>query len=431
MEIVKKKIRMSRQRSQAMNQITLEEDLNVPDSKADVTGIIQHRAKVRVEESKIMENQILVSGNLEVWMLCLAEGEQHPVYRLQAKLPFSEKLNLEGAKPGDNVSLKWKTEDIRISLINSRKISIQALVTFEASVEELYDTQAAVEVKEMPDVSVRTKKIEPLSMAVQKKDIFRIKEEISLSSNKPNIGEILWDSVQLRSWDVRPGDGVLDIRGELFVFVLYAADDENGSRQWIESALPFQGQIDCTGCRPEMVPDIEVTLAERKVDEIAKTEQGIKMEGAIEISVLYITADDEHPFALVTGMIPFSHLMEAEGITSECRFHLHPQIEQLSASMSGEEVEIKGTLSLNLFAVRIMHQNCILDIEEKELDLKKLQERPGIVCYVVQPEDTLWDIAKKYYTTSEHIRNMNHLTEEIRAGQKLLIVKSAVLHTAS
>ena len=117
MEIVKKKIRMSRQRSQAMNQITLEEDLNVPDSKADVTGIIQHRAKVRVEESKIMENQILVSGNLEVWMLCLAEGEQHPVYRLQAKLPFSEKLNLEGAKPGDNVSLKWKTEDIRISLI--------------------------------------------------------------------------------------------------------------------------------------------------------------------------------------------------------------------------------------------------------------------------------------------------------------------------
>ena len=51
--------------------------------------------------------------------------------------------------------------------------------------------------------------------------------------------------------------------------------------------------------------------------------------------------------------------------------------------------------------------------------------------HVVQPEDTLWDIAKKYYTTSEHIRNMNHLTEEIRAGQKLLIVKSAVLHTAS
>ena len=81
MEIVKKKIRMSRQRSQAMNQITLEEDLNVPDSKADVTGIIQHRAKVRVEESKIMENQILVSGNLEVWMLPFTVFRQNCRFR--------------------------------------------------------------------------------------------------------------------------------------------------------------------------------------------------------------------------------------------------------------------------------------------------------------------------------------------------------------
>ena len=48
MEIVKKKIRMSRQRSQAMNQITLEEDLNVPDSKADVTGIIQHLSLIHI-----------------------------------------------------------------------------------------------------------------------------------------------------------------------------------------------------------------------------------------------------------------------------------------------------------------------------------------------------------------------------------------------
>lgn len=166
------------------------------------------------------------------------------------------------------------------------------------------------------------------------------------------------------------------------------------------------------------------------MDEIAKTEQGTKWREAIEISVR-ISQRTTSILCTRDRYDPFSHLMEAEGITSECRFHLHPQIEQLSASMSGEEVEIKGTLSLNLFAVRIMHQNCILDIEEKELDLKKLQERPGIVCYVVQPEDTLWDIAKKYYTTSEHIRNMNHLTEEIRAGQKLLIVKSAVLHTAS
>ena len=138
---------MSSRKSQAMNQITLEEDMNVPDSKADAAGIIQQRGRIKVEESKILENQILTTGYLEVWILYLSDSENHQVHRLQARLPFTEKLNLEGAKPGDNISLKWEIEDIRVQLINSRKISIQALVTFKAAVEELYDAQAAVEIK--------------------------------------------------------------------------------------------------------------------------------------------------------------------------------------------------------------------------------------------------------------------------------------------
>ena len=95
--------------------------------------------------------------------------------------------------------------------------------------------------------------------------------------------------------------------------------------------------------------------------------------------------------------------------------------------IDSEEVEIKGTVSLNLLAVEVHHQNCILDVEEKELDLKKLQEMPGIVCYVVQPGDCLWNIAKTYYTTPERIRSMNSMKElEVVPGQKLLLIKTAL-----
>lgn len=520
MEILKKNIRMSRQKSHAMDQVTLEEDMNVPDSKPDAAGIIQHCGKIKVEDSKLLENQIVASGYLEVKILYLSDGEEHQVHRLTTRLPFTEKLNLEGAQTGDNISLKWEMEDLRVHLINSRKVSIQALVTFEAAVEELYDTQAAVEVQGIKEISVKQKEIRPLSMAVQKKDIFRIKEEIPVASNKPNIGEILWDSVQLRATDVRQSEGALDIRGELFVFVLYAADDENGTKQWLEAQVPFQGQLACSGCSNGMIPDIEVTLSESslevrpdydgeervvlleavleldirlyeedtvsiledvyspaeelipvtgeevyesllirnygkcrasdririveakprllqichcrgevKVDEMTKTEQGIRIDGAVEVSVLYITADDSHPFALIEGMIPFSHLMETEGMQKECRFRLHPELEQLSAVMiDSEEVEVKCTVSLNLLAVEVHHQNCIQDIEKRELDLKKLQDLPGIVCYIVQPGDSLWNIAKTYYTTPERIRAMNGIKEEEAVpGQRLMLVKTALL----
>ena len=41
MELLKKNIRMNRQKSRAVSQITLEEDLNVPDTRPDAGNIIQ------------------------------------------------------------------------------------------------------------------------------------------------------------------------------------------------------------------------------------------------------------------------------------------------------------------------------------------------------------------------------------------------------
>lgn len=49
---------------------------------------------------------------------------------------------------------------------------------------------------------------------------------------------------------------------------------------------------------------------------------------------------------------------------------------------------------------------------------------PGVVGYRVQPEDTLWDIAKKFYTTMDSIRELNDLSQdEPEPYDTLLIVK--------
>ena len=49
---------------------------------------------------------------------------------------------------------------------------------------------------------------------------------------------------------------------------------------------------------------------------------------------------------------------------------------------------------------------------------------PGIVGYIVQPDDTLWKIAKKFHTTVENILDTNGLTEEkVSLGDKLILIK--------
>ena len=71
-----------------------------------------------------------------------------------------------------------------------------------------------------------------------------------------------------------------------------------------------------------------------------------------------------------------------------------------------------------------------LGIREEELDMEKLQNMPGIVCYLVQPGDTLWDIAEntmtsEYDSVTEYVqvlKDMNDLqSDDIQAGQHLII----------
>lgn len=61
--------------------------------------------------------------------------------------------------------------------------------------------------------------------------------------------------------------------------------------------------------------------------------------------------------------------------------------------------------------------------ERRSTRLRKDTKIPGIVGYVVKEGDTLWSIAKTYFTTVESIREQNEEVSEIKPGDKLLIVK--------
>ena len=85
---------------------------------------------------------------------------------------------------------------------------------------------------------------------------------------------------------------------------------------------------------------------------------------------------------------------------------------------------MRASISMNLLIVRPHKQMCIADIGEKDLDLQLIQNLPGIVGYIVQDGDCLWDIARKYYTTPRRIMEMNELeTETVSRGDHLIIMK--------
>lgn len=162
-----------------------------------------------------------------------------------------------------------------------------------------------------------------------------------------------------------------------------------------------------------------------KVDRTRIVENGILVEGVVQIKVLYIISNDDMPFYSMEAMIPFSHVIEANGIDESCVYYLRTDLEQLSTTMvDSNEIEVKIVLNLNVLVLCREEISLIEEIEETPLDIKKIQNMPGITVYIVQQGDTLWDIAKKFYTTAEQIRQMNQLTQdELKPYQSLMLVK--------
>jgi hypothetical protein len=515
-ELVKKNIHMNKLRCKSTLQLTLDDDFNVPDVKPDIDQIITEQGEIRINDIKAMNGKLLVKGVLKFNILYLSEGDQRPIQNISGEIPFDEVINMEITCTDDEPSVKWDLEDLSTGLINSRKLSVKSIVRLYVAVEDLYDEETAVMVQGPEDVQYINKKIEVTDVAINKKDTFRIKDEITLPTNKSNIANLLYKDIGLSSVEVRLFEDKFTIKGEVPIFILYTSDGEDSSVEYYETDIPFNGTIDCNGCNEDMIDDItygiisqnleikpdpdgeervmdlEVILelgikvykveepevlrdvycpskeiipvirnadyenlviknnskhriADRinvpvnlpkilqichaqgdiKIDDIIPGDTQLQVDGIIEVKILYISEDDHRPMNSLKGVIPFSQIIELKGMKPDSNYEIKPYIDQLSVMMlDSDEIEVKATINLNAIVFDLITEAIITDINVAELDMNKLQLMPGIIGYIVKKGDSLWTIAKKYYTTMDSIRDINEMADDrISEGDKLIIMK--------
>lgn len=194
------------------------------------------------------------------------EEENGRLQNYMGAVPFDELVNYPGLQAGDHVQVKWDIEDMTISIINSRKLRINAIITLELRGESVYEQEAAREVSAGEEIKSRTKELEVVQLKVQRKDTYRVKEEIEIPGTKPNIDHLLWRGLKMRNVECRPGDGKLEIRGELILFVIYAGEEDHIPMQWMEKSIPFQGEVEVAECSASMISATSVGLIHKEIE---------------------------------------------------------------------------------------------------------------------------------------------------------------------
>ena len=288
MELERQILHNSREVGRAFSQVTLDDDYNLPDFKPDLTKVIKERGKIHLDEIHVNNGHVWFKGVLEFDILYRTDLDGKKINSLNGEITFQESLSIDGIEELDPVKVEGKIEDISVSVINSRKLSIRSLAEFTAVAKKPEETAVLTGIPDKTGCEIETEQMEILELMTDKKDTLRIRKEISLSSNKPNMDEILWSSVELRGVNSRLKNGEIEVAGEALIYVLYSGAEEEERLQWFETTVPIQGSVECNTCEESLVCRIEAALAQVNMEALPDEdgeERNILLEMVVNLSI--------------------------------------------------------------------------------------------------------------------------------------------------
>ncbi len=515
MEFIKHEIRNCAWKVKNTMQFTIDDTINVPDSLMDMERLILVKGNVVVEDVEAMTDRFQVKGSLHYQILYCGDKESSVFDSLVGKVPFVEYINADGTQERDYIEVHASLNDLTVTMLHSRKISLKSLVGLDYQVKENETFDAVTSIENASNTEVLGGTVSMMCLQTQKKEMLQIREQVEIPSNKPNIYQVIWKSVSVSRIQIKPADGYLMVSGNLAVFLIYTAEEENMPIQYFNMEIPFEQRVEDDMCIEDMIsgsflgldqyhitvipdesgedrlldivadftmevklygdetiqlvqdaysPEVDIKPQWREfniqhllvrncakakitetvdmpkqqnvlqicnvegsvsIDDTERTAKGILVEGVIGTQVTYLSKQDNGSLASATFDIPFSHEIEVDGMQENITYSIVPFFDQIVAKQQSEtQIEIRAEISLEVLAFSNEMQKAILNVEVSPVDMEKKKALPGMIGYIVKPEDTLWSVAKKYYTTISRIRQINGLeNDRIQPGDKLIILK--------
>lgn len=513
-ELIKKNVRLSCVEKNVKKMKTMDEDMNVPELKGDIGKIICSTYEAVIENMKASDKKEAVKGHVEFDILYL-NSDNGRLEHLEGKYPFEETFEMEEGIFAGNVRGRAEVEDFTVKVINSRKVNIKSLLAISCFGNEISEEEIVVDVKD-ENILVNKENMMFSQIKADGEDTFRVKEDIELPKNKPNVRNIIWSDMRLKSRETRLLDDGVYIKGDIGIFIIYMPEDDSEMTQWYETAVPFEGKIEVNGVSEDMFSIIPLRLQETSImikpdydgeervisaegiikidikayseeetpvvwdmysttnhvdiqssdkrfqqmvmknclkargynkykvsetdekplqicyaygdahlDHAAMTDEGMMVEGYVDVTVVYISTDDAGPMASFTCQVPFSQPISIDEKIMEPDYAINLCVDQINASMiGGDEIEVRVFVGIEVLMMKVMTRRFITQAETTPMSSKELASFPGIIGYIASNEETLWDIAKRYKTTVEKIRNVNKISADyVKRGDKLLITR--------
>ncbi len=251
-DVSKEKLILNKKISEKEETIVVQGDMIVPDSKPDILSTLNTSGMVSIYKKEVQNGRVRIDGNINVYIMYLADNAEDKVRGLNTSLDFSESFVLPECTGDMRADLETCIKNIECKVLNGRKINIKVTLDTRIKVFVVDETEVICDLNNS-DIQVLkpTHKINSLIGAGETKAY--IKETINIDT-KDNLAEILKCNLRIINKDVKNSYNKVLTKAEVELKIAYLTE-ENQIRV-VTCELPVVGFIDMPNITENSMCDV-------------------------------------------------------------------------------------------------------------------------------------------------------------------------------
>jgi LysM repeat protein len=340
--------------------------IKVPMENPQIGSILENNIELRKKEVKLIENKISISAYAAICVLYRGKDTKDIVY-MKEEVPISKELDLDGVNPSMESYTDFKIDAVEYN-VKEDDLGEDRVIDVEALIKADTKVMAKQELDIIQDAYSPTTLLE-----MTKKDY-----QLNVMHGQATYQDIIKEDIEL------------------------------------DDSLPKVSKIImCSG---------DVSVADKKL-----VEDKVIVDGVLNVGILYKTMDEEKGFYTINEEIPFSCGVEIPECKIDMQCIAKVSLENIEASIELDRISVKAVVEVYARVNYLTHREFLVDIVPVEEEIPK--KKASLTIYVVEHGDTLWKIAKKYYTTVEALVKLNDIEDPdvIKVGDKLIIPGRAII----
>lgn len=204
--------------------VTVEGDSIIPDTKPDILNAINMTGNVCVYKKEILEGKIRLDGNVNMYLMYLADTDENRIRGFGTNLDFTEILDFPGIESKMTLDEDITIKNIECKVLNGRKISLKAMVEIKADVFSNEKEEIVREINNVEDIQSQLMSINMNSLVGQNFTKASAKETLIID-NTDNLEEILSLNFNVLNKDTKISYNKVLAKADVEVTILYLTEE--------------------------------------------------------------------------------------------------------------------------------------------------------------------------------------------------------------